>query len=111
MDIAVVKAWIDGVYDNYDEYAYRHLYGAYLAACRPGPFDGTEAAMTVDTDGYHLRASPDGPGLHLRDDAEREEFVAYLVNRYCGDRYQDMEAWAVQQHAHYVDDLCDWTDS
>lgn len=45
----------------------------------------------------------------LADDAEREALAAYMVRRYCGDRYPTMRAWEKQQHEWYVEELHNWT--
>jgi hypothetical protein len=59
--------------------------------------------------GYRLSTGhEDDPGLVLRDDNERAEFVAYLVERYCNERYPSMEAWEERRHASYGADLHDW---
>ncbi|MCW3820434.1 hypothetical protein ONA91_38990 [Micromonospora sp. DR5-3] len=102
--LAQVDQWLDWVHDRHDEFDYRYIYFAYLAA-RAGAPRNDKITMTVELDGaVVLRAGAGDRGLWLAGDAERAQFVEHLRRRYCGDRYPSMREWEEAQHAGYLED-------
>jgi hypothetical protein len=97
-------AWVDWIRDEHDEFSYRYVYSAFLAAS--GGFERPvgHATMKVLPDGGYLLRAGGEVELHLAGDGEREAFVAYLVARYCQDKYPDMATWEAQQHAWFKED-------
>jgi hypothetical protein len=100
-------AWLDGIDDKADEFAYRYVYAAYQWACHGG--DDAPYGLTLESlpGGGHVLRYGDGPELELADERERLAFAAHIVARFCGTRYPNMAAWEDQQHRWYVEDL-DW---
>ena len=102
--LAQVDQWLDWVHWHHNEFDYRYIYFAYLAA-RSGEPRNDEITMTVEPDdGVVLRAGPEDRGLRLADDAERSQFIDHLQRRYCGDRYPSMREWEDAQHAEYLEE-------
>lgn len=100
-------AWLDGIGDKADEFAYRYIYAAYLWACHGGADAPYGMVLEALPDGGHVLRYDDELELRLVDDDERVAFAEHLVARYCGDRYPSMAAWEDRQHSWYVEDL-DW---
>jgi hypothetical protein len=99
-----VDQWLDWVHQRHNEFDYRYIYLAYLAA-RSGEPRHDEITMTVDSDGgVLLRAGGDDRGLRLVDEEERNFFVAHLQRRYCGDRHPSMRQWEEAQHEDYLEE-------
>ncbi|MBG0825190.1 hypothetical protein HS048_31350 [Planomonospora sp. ID91781] len=105
-----IGSWLDRIHDAYDEFAYRHVYAAYLAVRPPRRERRSgEVTLTAEPGGGHLlRAGSADPGLRLRDDAECDAFLAHLVGRYCRGRHSSMEEWEAAAHDRYVADLRGW---
>lgn len=102
--LAQVDQWLDWVHDCHNEFDYRYIYFAYLAARSGEPRDG-EITMTVEADGaLVMRAGSADRELRLAGDDERALFVAHPQRRYCGDRYPSMWKWETAQHADYLDE-------
>ncbi|UFN96796.1 hypothetical protein [Micromonospora aurantiaca] len=99
--VAQVDQWLDWVHDRHDEFDYRYIYFAYLAARAPDPRDD-EITLTVEPDGgVVLQAGTDDRGLRLANDDERTQFADHLQRRYCGDRYPSMHEWEQARHADF----------
>ncbi|MGW4242388.1 hypothetical protein [Nocardia sp. NPDC004722] len=102
------SAWLDQIHDEHGEFDYRAIYSAYLRLGSGRTSEGTHASAQRMPDGsFEIRAGR--ATIVLADDAEREALAAYMVNRYCGDRYPSMEAWENRQHEWYVEDLTNWS--
>ncbi|GAA3164712.1 hypothetical protein GCM10010466_64510 [Planomonospora alba] len=106
-----IGAWLDRVHDEYDEFAYRYVYAAYLAVRPPRrEVRGGEVTLTAGPGGGHLlRAGEGGPELHLRDEAACEAFLGRLHRRYLRGRHSSMAEWEAAAHDRYVADLHDRT--
>ncbi|WP_406079228.1 hypothetical protein [Micromonospora sp. NBC_00858] len=103
-----VDRWLDWIHEAHDEFDYRYIYFAYLAASSGQP-GGGETTLSSNPDGsYLLRAGRDDRGLRLGNDDERREFTTHLRQRYCGDRYESMSEWEAAQHAGYLEDQRAW---
>ncbi|MET7668167.1 hypothetical protein [Micromonospora luteifusca] len=99
-----VDQWLDWIHRHRDEFDYRYIYFAYLAARVPEPHHG-EITMTVHPDGSCLLQAGTGDrGLVLTDGSERARFIAHLRRRYCGDRYPSMQAWEEAQHEDFLEE-------
>ncbi|RZS45189.1 hypothetical protein EV193_1011076 [Herbihabitans rhizosphaerae] len=96
--------WVDKVYDDNDEEAYRTIYFAYLKARGRSTDRGGEADFEALPDGGYLLRDRENE-LRLADDTDREAFVAYLVERCCGSRFKDMAEWENRMHDVFMDDL------
>ncbi|MGW0218752.1 hypothetical protein ACWDXH_30625 [Micromonospora chokoriensis] len=100
-----VDRWLDWVHRHHNEFDYRYIYLAYLAAGAPLSRQG-EITVTVDPGGRCLlRAGVVDRGLLLADGHERERFAEHLRRRYCGDRYPSMQAWEAAQHDDFLDEI------
>lgn len=110
VDEAKVSAWLEDIDCGNQEFGYRYVYAAYLAASGyTVPVDKGEISMVRDPDGGYLLQAPSPPSqLRLDNDADREAFVRYLVRRYCGARYPSMDEWEAAQHADYLEDARFW---
>ncbi|WP_327142822.1 hypothetical protein [Nocardia sp. NBC_01327] len=101
-------AWLRQIHDENDEFAYRAVYSAHLGAS--GGFESSDVESSCrrrSDEGFEIPAGR--ATMVLADDAEREALAAYMVRRYCGDRYPTMRAWEKQQHEWYVEELHNWT--
>ncbi|SIR90637.1 hypothetical protein SAMN05444858_12651 [Micromonospora avicenniae] len=99
-----VDEWLDWIHRHHDEFGYRYIYFAYLAARVPEPRHG-EITMTVNPDGSCLlRAGGHDRGLFLAGDRERVWFVERFERRYCGDWYPSMQAWEAAQHEDFLEE-------
>lgn len=106
--LAQVDQWLDWIHQHHDEFDYRYIYFAYLAARVPEPHYG-EITMTVDPDGSCLlRAESHDRGLRLVDERERALFREHLEQRYCGDRYPSMQAWETAQDEAFLEERAQW---
>ncbi|MEU7769841.1 hypothetical protein AB0C44_00770 [Micromonospora taraxaci] len=100
-----VDRWLGWIHQRHNEFDYRYIYLAYLAAGAPVAPEG-EITVTVHPDGSCLlRAGADDRGLVLAGDQERERLAEHLRRRYCGDRYPSMRAWETAQHGDFLDEI------
>ncbi|MGC4855175.1 hypothetical protein ACLQ24_17720 [Micromonospora sp. DT4] len=100
-----VDQWLSWIHRHHNEFDYRYVYFAYLAAGVSVSRQG-EITMTVNPDGSCLlQAGADDRGLLLADGQERERFTEHLRRRYCGDRYPSMQAWEAAQHEDFLDEV------
>ncbi|MFG3577838.1 hypothetical protein [Micromonospora chersina] len=103
--LAQVDQWLRWVHERHDEFDYRYIYFAYLAARAPDPRDDDEIILTIEPDGgVVLKAGNDDRGLRLANDDERTQFVDHLQRRYCRDRYPSMREWEEAQHADFLEE-------
>jgi hypothetical protein len=98
------KVWVDWAQDRHGEFAYRHIYSAYLTVSSGFERLARHATLKVLPEGGYVLDADERGELHLVDDAERAAFVAYLVARFCADRYPDMAAWEAKQHEWFKED-------
>jgi hypothetical protein len=99
------RAWIDGLIDEYDEFAYRYVYDAYLVArdrdqgvyFRAEALPGSESLAI-----RHLWLREGDEDLIIASEAERREMVAYLDARF--GRGRTMNEWHNRAHEGRAED-------
>ncbi len=105
--------WVTRVLRSESEFSYRYIYDAYSLAKYPfssGLYYVLETRTTAEGKlEYGLQNQENNYALILQGDQGRDDFVEYLIQRFCPDT-RDMEAWHNKRHDWYVDDLDDWVD-
>ncbi len=106
--MAQVDQWLNWIHQHQDEFDYRYIYFAYLAARVPEPLGG-EITTSVAPDGSCLlQAGSHDRGLRLADERERALFIEHVERRYCRDRYPNMQEWETAQHKGFLEERAQW---
>ncbi|MFI5489189.1 hypothetical protein [Micromonospora echinaurantiaca] len=101
--LAQVDQWLNWIHRHHDDFDYRYIYFAYLAARIPEPGYG-EITVTVDPLAVACFRGSHDRGLRLADERERVLFREHLERRYCGDRYPSMQAWETAEDEAFVEE-------